>query len=557
MKNSLKKVTASVVALMFAIGLSLVAASPASAEGITNNDSYWQTSGTSEVCEKTDDPGGTTWLLSSVSLPAGSSWTKVIVKAGNTGTSVDHENTVYFTADKFKYPFPEASASWIHVDNLASTVFSHSSGKDISHIIYCSAPNPVTPPTRVTPADPTFTDAVCTGPGTSSGASYTIPATTGVQYRQSSDGSTFTDVSTGLHAVTGTVTIWVKPVALSGYVLSSSSTFGPHTFTSAGDCVPVTPPTTVTPRTPEFVDGSCSGPGDFPGMITPVGYWIPGTTGVQYQVSFDGITFENVSGGFHQAVVGSTIVVKPVALSGFVLSSSSTFGPHTFTSEGDCLVTAIPADPTFTDAACTGPGTSSPASYSIPETTGVQYQVSTDDSAFADVTAGSHLAVVGSTIVVKPVALDGFVLSSSSTFGPHTFTSAGDCGDLQTFPLVTPIVTSVDRTCTANGSYTLTAVEGVVYTVNGTVQAPGIYAVSTAKTVNVVASTISSHFGFGEGVQTSWNLVFTDPSNCGELKTLAFTGSNGTLAGGLLLGLIFMMLGASAITVSRVRKRTS
>ena len=135
-----------------------------------------------------------------------------------------------------------------------------------------------------------------------------------------------------------------------------------------------------------------------------------------------------------------------------------------------------------------------------------------------------------------------------------------------TFALVTPVVTSVDRTCTVNGSYSLGMVDGVIYTVNGTVQQPGTYQVSTAKTVDVVASLTSADFGFEQGAVAVRNLKFTDAKNCGELATLAlpgsngtlaFTGSDGTLAGGLLLGLIFMVFGAGAMTVSNVRRRTS
>ena len=135
-----------------------------------------------------------------------------------------------------------------------------------------------------------------------------------------------------------------------------------------------------------------------------------------------------------------------------------------------------------------------------------------------------------------------------------------------TFALVTPVVTSVDRTCTVNGSYSLGVVDGVIYTVNGTVQQPGTYQVLAAKKVDVVASLTSADFGFEQGVEAVRNLEFTDPKNCGELTTLALpasngtlasTGSNGTLASGLLLGLIFMIVGAGAMTVNHVRRRTN
>ena len=738
MKNTLKKVTASVVTLMFAIGLSLVAATPASAEGVTNSESYWKTPGTSEICTKVA-PGGTTWSLSSVTLPAGSSWTKVIVKAGSTGTSVDNENTAYYTNATYKYPGAEPTASWTHVADLASTVFKPASDKDISHVIYCSAPNPTTPLISATPVAPTFTDAVCTAAGGSSTPSYTIFSTRGVKYQQSSDGTTFTNVASGSYMAVVGSKIWVKPVALSGYVLTSSALFR-HTFTPAYECGPGTPLISATPVAPTFTDAVCTAAG---GSSTP-SYTIFSTRGVKYQQSSDGTTFTNVASGSYMAVVGSKIWVKPVALSGYVLSSSSTFGPHTFTSAGDCLVTAIPADPTFLDAMCMEEGGNSPASYSIPDATGIQYQVSINNNAFEDVSAGSHGAVVGSTIVVKPVALSGYVLSSSSTFGPHTFssdsecpvtvtpasptyldamcmeeggnspasytiptttgvqyrvsvngssfvdvsadshpaavgstivvkpvalagyvlaasstfgphtfnvaedcfqpptlglvtptassspitcdragsytlgnvegviwlvdgmekrsgtydvstastvnvvatvdpakngfeqgaqtewtfrfTSPADCGDLPTFALVTPFASHLNRTCTGSGSYTLAAVEGIIYTVNGSVQKAGTYPVSTAKTVDVIATTASAEFGLEAGVQSSWNFIFSDPDNCGELTTLAlpgskgilaFTGSNGTLAGGLMLGLLFMMLGAGAITVNHVRRRTN
>ncbi|MBC7762090.1 MAG: hypothetical protein H7201_09905 [Candidatus Saccharibacteria bacterium] len=236
MKNSLKKVTASVVTLMFAIGLSLVAAIPASAAGETNNVTYWQTPGTGEICTKVE-PGGTTWSLSSAALPAGSSWTKVIVKAGSTGTSVTTENTAYYTDATYKYPAAEPTASWTPVADLASTVFRPASGKDISHVIYCSAP---TPSILVTAVSPTFTDAECTESGVSSTPGYTIPTTTGVQYQQSSDGTAFADVAAGSYAAVVGSKLWVKPVAQDGYTLSSSSTFGPHTFSAAGCFEPPT-----------------------------------------------------------------------------------------------------------------------------------------------------------------------------------------------------------------------------------------------------------------------------------------------------------------------------
>lgn len=177
--------------------------------------------------------------------------------------------------------------------------------------------------------------------------------------------------------------------------------------------------------------------------------------------------------------------------------------------------------------------------------------------------AGTYTVTTASTVhvVAKTVSSDYGFASDTKADWTLTFTKAEECPApptlaLVTHPLVTPYVTHVNRTCAATGSYTLAAVEGIIYKVNGSVQPAGTYPVSTAKTVTVVASTVSSDFGFEQGVQTIWNLVFTAPGNCGELTTLAFTGFNGTLTGGLLLGLLFVMMGVGAITVSRVRKRT-
>lgn len=173
-------------------------------------------------------------------------------------------------------------------------------------------------------------------------------------------------------------------------------------------------------------------------------------------------------------------------------------------------------------------------------------------------TADTSVTPGARTVTAKLADPKGiYVLDGPSSW---TFDSAayeGDCGQLIVHTLVTAVVTSVDRTCTVHGSYTLGAVDGVVYTVNGKIQTADTYQVSKAKTVNVVASVTSTDFGFEERAQKVWNLEFTSPANCGELTTLAFTGSNGTLAGGLPLGLIFVLFGAGVITVGRVRKRNS
>jgi hypothetical protein len=173
------------------------------------------------------------------------------------------------------------------------------------------------------------------------------------------------------------------------------------------------------------------------------------------------------------------------------------------------------------------------------------------------VTTAQTAVAPGTHVVTAELAQPSgiFTLSGQTSWTFAVAAFDGSCGELATHPLVVPQVDSVDRTCSVNGSYTLTSVEGVLYTVDGIVQPAGTYQVSSAKTVHVVASTTSSDFGFDAGQQTVWDLVFTDPANCGTLTTLAFTGVNGGIAGGLLVGMILLMVGAGAITVNRLKAR--
>jgi hypothetical protein len=170
-------------------------------------------------------------------------------------------------------------------------------------------------------------------------------------------------------------------------------------------------------------------------------------------------------------------------------------------------------------------------------------------TAYTSVTTGSHHVTAE---LAEPGA--GYTLQGQSEWTFTVEDASATCGDLETHPLVTPTLSSSNLSCSAAGSYTLDAVEGVVWTVNGNVVPAGTYAVTSAKTVQVLASTVSSDFGFEQGVQTEWTLSFTDPANCGQLTTLAFTGAGGDLGGMLVVGLLFLLTGAGVYTFSRVKK---
>lgn len=127
--------------------------------------------------------------------------------------------------------------------------------------------------------------------------------------------------------------------------------------------------------------------------------------------------------------------------------------------------------------------------------------------------------------------------------------------DLVTSPLVTPTLSSTQATCTTAGSYTLDAVEGVQWLVNGQVTAPGTYTATTGSTVEVEAVALQG-FGFGFETQTEWTLNFPAPDaeDCPlltDLPTLALTGASGMLGTVGIIALLITLTGIGAVVARR------
>lgn len=258
--------------------------------------------------------------------------------------------------------------------------------------------------------------------------------------------------------------------------------------------------------------------------------------------------------GTYAVKTASTVHVVPSASAGYRLADATKVWDFSFTTPSDCQLTTHPLvtpAASSTPTSCTAGGT-----YTLTPVNGVDYLV---DGSSTPTAPGTYSATAGTVVSVqaKVISTDWGFEAGVPTTWKFTFAQPSDCGQLPTDALTTPTVANVDRTCTVNGSYTLGAAAGVVYTVNGVVQPAGTYPVSSARSVQVKASTVSSEFGFAFDQQTEWNLAFTNPADCGDLKTLAYTGSDGTLAGGLLVGLLFIMTGAGAYTASRIRIRRS
>lgn len=120
--------TAIAIGLGLAAGGTVLAATARGADTNTNSASYWQQL-PGEVCVKPSfsSENATRTPFTLPDLEAGFRYSKVIVKAGNSGTSVIDENTVY-TRDR------EGGTV------TPGDTFVHAEKNSISHVIYCYVP---------------------------------------------------------------------------------------------------------------------------------------------------------------------------------------------------------------------------------------------------------------------------------------------------------------------------------------------------------------------------------------------------------------------------------
>ena len=129
-----------------------------------------------------------------------------------------------------------------------------------------------------------------------------------------------------------------------------------------------------------------------------------------------------------------------------------------------------------------------------------------------------------------------------------------ECGfEFPTFPLVSPSVTSTQPNCdSANGSYTLSATEGVTWFVNGVERAAGTYQSAAGTSVSIEA-VANEGFGFGFEQQTEWDVTFTAATDCElpELETLALTGVTGLAGTAALVALLITLTGVGMVAARR------
>jgi hypothetical protein len=365
--------------------------------------------------------------------------------------------------------------------------------------------------TRVWPASPTFTDDVCHNYAPA-GGTYTIPATTGVLYKI--NGST---VAAGTYPATDGSSVTITAEAKPGYTLSGTASWT-HDFKATPSCT-----TQVQPVAPSFTNDVCHN-------YAPAGatYTIPATTGVLYKIN--GST---VAAGTYPATDGSSVTITAVAKPGYTLTGTTTF-THEFSSIPTCTTTVEPTSPTFTDDVCTTGFVPAGATYTIPATTGVIYQI--DGKTVA---ADTYPATDGTTVTVTTEAAEGYTLSGTTTF-THAFAKVPTC----TTSAVVSDPKFTDDVCTngaaAGASYTIPTSTGVVYTVNGKTAAAGTYSATDGSTVTVTAAAAAGYTLTGT---TSFTHTFTKIAAC--TAGLAFTGTSAPAtieigAGVLAVGLLFL-----------------
>jgi LPXTG-motif cell wall-anchored protein len=363
---------------------------------------------------------------------------------------------------------------------------------------------------EVTPVAPTFTSAVCTGPGTYGNASYTIPSTTGVKYQiRFTNSGSWTDKAAGTYSIGADDYIEVRAVELSGYELEGNDNdwkwtknFNPPSCTE-----------TVIPAAPSFEDGVCTAEG----QVGQGSYTIPSTTGVQYYVSINDGAYTVKAAGTYSVNVGTKVEIYADDLPGYDLHGSDDDWNWEDTIGGpNAAKCVLPAVPTAEQEICTGPGTNSQASYTIPSDTGIQYQ-RWNGATWVNVSAGTvNVDSFPTEVKIRAIAAGGgyVIVPGSITEWTFTFESAGDCLVEATPAEVTfEQPQCVDPGESSEGGYTVPAIPtGVVYTVtlNGSESTgtEGFHALEPGDEVSVVASAAEGYeLAEGDWSWGPWTVV--------------------------------------------------
>lgn len=390
-----------------------------------------------------------------------------------------------------------------------------------------------------TPAEVTFQNSVCTTPGDSSQATFTIAATEGVVYQYRVNGGVWIDAAAGIHNATDGTTVEVQAVAVPGYNLTGTVLWS-YAFVTAGDCL-----VAATPIVPTFDDATCIEPGE----QSTSSFTITAVAGVSFEAKIGDGEFAPIASGVHTVADGTSVIITATDDDGYILTGDAEWS-HLFPADNDCFVKANPVEPGVTNQTC-NPELSQYVSgfITIANTEGVTYLV--DGSA---VSAGD-VEVAPGMHTVSAIAQANYSLFEYKGPWQVTILSALPCGDLPTHPLVTPEAVTQADTCGNSGSFTVPATEGILWFIGTGEVLPGTHQVSGAQAFTVTAIALAPAYGLEEGAQSSWPLEFTSSSSdcvvntaSGDLATLALTGSDSLLVG---TGAAFLFLGLGAMFLAR------
>ncbi len=127
----------------------------------------------------------------------------------------------------------------------------------------------------------------------------------------------------------------------------------------------------------------------------------------------------------------------------------------------NCTQSVTATAPTLTPSVCTAPGVVGAASYTIPTTSGVTYEVRVGAGSFGTKVAGTYPVTVPSTITIRAVAGASWVTLSGTTQWSLAYSSPGDC--IVSVAPVAPTVTTITA-CGTSGSIVFATTTGVTYT---------------------------------------------------------------------------------------------
>ena len=290
---------------------------------------------------------------------------------------------------------------------------------------------------------------------------------------------------------------------------------------------------------------------------------------VTFSVTGDSSLDRTVAGGSVVTVTGSPLVFP--ASQTYTVSASAKDYSHTFTlpvSSTDCApppeVRMAVTDPHA--STCENTGESELASWIfVALSPNASYKIDGTPvtTAYTSVTPGSHVVTVDAVGNVVLVGENNEWSGTHHEWAPFTAVDTST-GCIATGGTATPVVTQSAATCAASGSYTLSVEEpelvgDILWTVDGKSAVAGTYTAAAGTTVHVVATAVE-----GTGISGSetgsqeWTITVAAPStDCAQLKTLAFTGADGSMGGMLIFALFLLLGGAGVYTASRFRSRES